>query len=260
MKNKIFNGDCLELMKELPDNSVDCIISDLPFGITDQKFDKKKFNLVAMWEQFKRILKNYSAVALFASSKFSYELFNSNPTWYKYKWIWIKNYATCFVHAKNAPMHKFEEILIFSDGVVNHESCTNKRMKYFPQGVKDLEKPRYKTKKTETSRLYCHEIFKPHCITQTNFPNDVLFYDAPFNVGKNHPNEKPVELLEYLIRTYTNEGELVLDATIGSGSTAVACVNTGRKFIGYELDEKYFDVACYRVQKAILDKLQLKLF
>ena len=146
-ENKIFHGDCLELMKELPDNSVDCIISDLPFGITDQAFDKKKFNLVAMWEQFKRILKNYSAVALFASAKFSYELFNSNPTWYKYKWIWVKNYATCFQHAKNQPMHKFEEILIFSDGVINHESCTNKRMKYFPQGVKDLSEPKLKNRK-----------------------------------------------------------------------------------------------------------------
>ena len=187
MINEIFNCDCLELMKDLPDNSVDCIISDLPYGITDQKFDKKKFNLVAMWEQFKRILKPYSAVALFASAKFSYELFNSNPTWYKYKWIWIKNHATCFQHAKNAPMHKFEEILIFSDGVVNHESLTKKRMKYFPQGVTDLEKTKIKTRKQTPEGVY-HGLLKPHCITQTNFPNDVLFFDK---CGKNHPNEKP---------------------------------------------------------------------
>ena len=251
MINKIFNGDCLEMMKDLPDNSVDFIISDLPFGITDQKFDKKKFNFVAMWEQFKRILKNYSAVALFASAKFSYELFNSNPEWYKYKWIWIKNYATCFQHAKNAPMHKFEEILIFSDGVVNHESCTNKRMKYFPQGVTDLEKPKIKTRKQNSEGVYNHGIFKPHCVTQTNFPNDVLFFDK---CGKNHPNEKPVDLLEYLIRTYTNEGEVVLDATIGSGSTAVAAINTNRKFVGFETDEKYFEIAQKRINEALQKK------
>jgi len=257
MLNKIFQGDCLELMKNLPDNSVDCIISDLPFGITDQAFDKKKFNLVEMWEQFKRILKNYSAVALFASAKFSYELFNSNPTWYKYKWIWVKNYATCFQHAKNQPMHKFEEILIFSDGVVGHESTCKNRMKYFPQGVKNLSQPKLKNRKQTSESVYNHGIFKPHYRTQEGFPSDVLFFEKR---GKNHPNEKPVDLLEYLIKTYTNEGETVLDATIGSGSTAVAAINTGRNFIGFELDEHFFEIACERVQKAFLDKPQPKLF
>lgn len=251
MQNKIFCQDCLEGMKKIPDNSIDCIISDLPFGITDQSFDKKKFNLVAMWNEFKRILKNYSAVALFASAKFSYELFNSNSTWYKYKWIWVKNHSTGFQHAKNAPMHKFEEILIFSDGVVNHESCTNKRMKYFPQGVENLEKPKIKTKKQTSEGVYNHGIFKPHCITQKKFPSDVLFFDK---CGKNHPNEKPVDLLEYLIKTYTNEGEIVLDATIGSGTTAVAAINTNRQFIGFETDEYYFEVAQKRIAEAFQKK------
>ena len=254
MYNQIYNIDCLEGMKDIPDNSVDCIISDLPFGITDQSFDKKKFNLVAMWEQFKRILKNYSAVALFASSKFSYELFNSNPKWYKYKWIWLKNYATCFQHAKNQPMHKFEEILIFSDGVIAHESCTNKRMKYFPQGVKKI-KPKIFLAKNKSGKCYGAGLNNSHVRNFVDYPVDVLFFDAHIN-GKSHPNEKPTDLLEYLIKTYTNEGEIVLDATIGSGSTAVAAINTGRKFIGFETDAHYFEVAQRRIAEAQAKKAQ----
>ena len=254
-ENKIFHGDCLELMKDLPDNSIDFIISDLPFGITDQAFDKKKFNLVAMWEQFKRILKNYSAVALFASSKFSYELFNSNPKWYKYKWIWVKNYATCFQHAKNQPMHKFEEILIFSDGVINHESCTNRRMKYFPQDVKKIPSKIFLAK-NKSGKCYGNGLNNSHIRNFVNYPVDILFFNAPNNNGKSHPNEKSIDLLEYLIKTYTQEGKIVLDATIGSGSTAVAAINTNRKFIGYELDEKYFEIAQKRINEALAKKSQ----
>ena len=233
-ENKIFHGDCLELMKNLPDNSVDFVLCDLPYNLTDCKYDKKIFNLEKFWEQVKRILKSKCSVALFASSRFSFKLYNSNPEWYKYKWIWEKNMPVFFVHAKNAPMRIFEEILIFSNGIIQHSNLTDNRMKYFPQGVKQLEKPRLQHRKKDTEGVYNHgTILNPYKTTQTNYPVDVLKIDMPFNVGRHHPNEKPIDLLEYLIKTYTNEGEIVLDATIGSGSTAVAAINTNRKFIGY---------------------------
>lgn len=140
MIDKIFNEDCLIGMERLADNSVDFVLTDLPFGIVDCDWDKK-INLEKFWQEVKRLLKPKSSVALFASGKFSYELVNSNFDMFKYKWTWVKNKATCFVHAKNCPMRKHEDILIFSNGSINHESCTNNRMKYNPQGVKTLAAP-----------------------------------------------------------------------------------------------------------------------
>ncbi len=251
---KIYNEDCLEGMKNIPDGAVEFILTDLPYGITDLKYDKKKMCLEEMWTQFKRIIKPCSVIALFGSARFSYELYNSNPAWYKYKWIWVKNMVTGFAHAKNAPMRKFEEILIFSNGSIQHSSLTVKRMKYFPQGIKFLEKGYFRHKKKLPDSVYNHKLLKPYYQKQTNYPTDVLFYDTPCRINRPHPNAKPVDLLEYLIRTYTNEGELVLDCCMGSGSTGVAAINTGRKFIGYELDKNYFEIANKRITEAFQKK------
>lgn len=339
---EIYNEDCLEGMKRLEDNSVDCIISDLPFNLTDCVWDKSVIDLAAMWEQFKRILKPYNSAVLFASGKFTHKLIASNWDWYKYKWIWVKNAPTMFVHAKNAPMRKFEEILIFSNGAVNHKTVSKRRMKYNPQGLTDcvIEKSpegkaypsqlraggrgeKWNGKLKSNGHHECYgdrpsrpykvktganatktQIHNPHpentymqthtnypCDVlhesdlaqgklqqnkkkfgsavgvrpshadfyiqeQTGYPADVLYYNVEPSTKKLHPTQKPVDLLEYLVRTYTNEGETVLDATMGSGSTGVAAINAGRNFIGFELDKKFYDIAKRRIDEAIAKKAQ----
>ena len=299
MSYEIYNADCLEGMKRIPDGSVDMILADLPFNVTDCAWDKAKIDLAAMWSEFKRILKPYAATVLFGSGKFTYKLIASNLDWYKYKWIWVKNAPTMFVHAKNAPMRKFEEILVFSNGSINHASCTNRRMPYNPQGLVSCDKPvKYSAHMSEVSLqggklhvatddddknvYHCHKDWQKnynwarsgrlkafgaiyskrpsnvdyYVQEQTNYPADVLYYDVVPSNKKIHPTQKPVELLEYLIRTYTNEGETVLDATAGSGSTGVACVNTNRKFIGFETDAGFYEIAQKRINKAIAKKEQ----
>ena len=270
--DKIFNENCLDGMKRLDDNSIDFVCTDLPFNITACDWDKM-IDLQAFWKEVKRILKPQSSAAMFASGKFSYELINSNHDWYKYKWIWVKNKSTCFVHAKNRPMSRYEEILIFSNGVVNHESLSpNTRMKYNPQGVVEIAPQTRKWKEDSGVQLRNHRKAggltrfnaknkfggtygeRPSHVdiytsTKTGYPSDVLYFDTVSNVGRLNATQKPVDLLEYLIRTYTNEGEIVLDATIGSGSTAVACINTIRHFIGFELDKNSYEAAQKRISE-----------
>ena len=278
--DKIYNEDCLNGMKRIADNSVDFVLTDLPFNITACDWDKKKIDLGKFWEEIKRILKKQSSAAMFASGKFTYELINSNYEWYKYKWIWVKNKSTCFVHAKNRPMARYEEILIFSNGVINHESLSpNTRMKYFPQGVKEISPLKRKWKEDSGVQLRNHQKAygltrfnaknkfggaygaRPSHVdiytsTKTGYPSDVLYFDVVSNVGRLNETQKPIALLEYLIKTYTNENEIVLDATIGSGSTAVAAINTGRHFIGFETEKRFCDIAQERIMKAYEKKSQ----
>jgi len=311
MNYQIQQGDCLELMKKIPDGSVDMILTDLPYNLTDCSWDKSAIDLAAFWEQVKRILKPYCSAVLFSSGKFTHKLISSNFDWYKYKWIWVKNTATMFVHAKNAPMRKFEEILVFSDGVINHKSVSKRRMKYNPQGLIDCTILKDNLGKSSETEIRAHGKFKPpkwydsptqlraggsgkrwsgiydDCASnwqrcgrvksganatktqihnphpentyiqeQTGYPSDVLHFDALSTNGRFHPTQKPVDLLEYLIKTYTDAGETVLDATMGSGSTGVAAVNTGRKFIGFETEQKFFDIAKQRIEKAIAESEQ----
>ena len=255
MINKIFNCDCIEGMKKLADNSVDMILSDLPYNIISSDYDKNKIDLQKFWTEARRILKSRCCAVMFASSKFSIRLINSNFEQFRYKWIWAKNAPTYFVHAKNAPMHKFEEILVFSSGVVGHKNTCRNRMKYFPQGLQ--EGGRFYKGKKAGDVYFNHNDSLSHAYKAKlkNYPADVLFFDTPFNGDRLHPSQKPVDLLEYLIKTYTNEGEVVLDTCIGSGSTAVAAINTNRKFIGFEIDKKYFAVAEKRIETAFIDKM-----
>lgn len=271
---KVYNQDCIEGMKRLSDKSIDFICSDLPYNMMSYKQDKA-IDLNEMWEQFRRILKPRCAVALFASSKFTIELATSNMEWYKYKFVWVKNYSTNFVNAKNRPMSRYEEILIFSNGVPVHEGQSENRMKYYPQGLKAAQIIKENGGRTICLRGGRHKgdarkkfggVYhkSPSNVkyleqTATNYPTDVLYFDAPNTNNRTHPNEKPVDLLEYLIKTYTNEGETVLDATMGSGSCAVACVNANRKFIGFEKDDTFFDTACERIRKVLTNK-KLNLF
>ena len=236
-------GDCLEVMKDIPDKSIDMILCDLPYGTTASSWDKV-IDSKKMWEQYERIIKDNGAIVLFASGLFTNKLINSNDKIYRYKWIWFKTKRGNFVNAKNRPMTAYEEICIFSKGVTANGN--NNKMKYYPQGLL----PIHKVNKDGGSRFGTMAGKRPSHkeITiqkWTNYHFDVLQFES---VGKTlHPTQKPVELLEYLIKTYTNENETVLDNCMGSGSTGVACINTNRKFIGIELDEKYFKTAKERI-------------
>lgn len=227
-----------------------------PYNITDADFDKSVIELTQLWEQFKRILKPRCSAVLFASSSFTFKLYNSNPEWYKYKYIWAKNRVTGFPNAKNRPMCRYEEVLVFSNSVIAHEGKSERRMKYNPQGL--IRGGRSYTGRKSGNIYGDHNGSLSHAYTAKyhNYPNDILYFKRPHNVGQNHPTEKPVALLEYLIRTYTDESEVVLDATMGSGSTGVAAINTNRRFIGFELDEKYFNIAQKRLNRAVAEKQQ----
>ena len=253
--NKIIHGDCLEVMKDIPDKSVDMILCDLPYGTTACKWDTV-IPFEPLWEQYKRIIKDNGAIVLFGSEPFSSALRMSNIKNYKYDWVWVKNRPIGHTQAKNKPMNKYENIMIYSDGVTVHKGQSNKRMGYYPQGlirvdrvVKNSNSDLEKGSDSGFSKRQSHK--KEYHQEFTNYPHNVL----EFNLERGlHPTQKPVALFEYLIKTYTNEGEVVLDNCIGSGTTAVACINTNRKFIGIEKDEEYFKIAQERTDKALVNK------
>ena len=253
----IKRGDCLELMKEIPAGSVDMILTDLPYGITDYKYETK-IDLGEFWKEARRLMKATGTAAMFASSTFAAKLICSNIDEFKYEWVWVRNNITGFAHAKNCPMRQHEQILIFSGGVIQHKNLTARRMTYNPQGLIPCKGG------SRFQRITCNmyggrrKLSEPHEHNQefTNYPRDVIYFDSPNS--RDHPSQKPVSLLEYLIKTYTNAGETVLDATMGSGSTGVAAINTGRKFIGFELDEQYFKIAQNRLSQNNIFKNSLQ--
>ena len=236
-------GDCLELMKDIPDKSIDAIIADLPYGTTACKWDTI-IPFEPLWEQYKRIIKDNGAIVLFGSQPFTSALVMSNPKWFKYEIIWEKPNPSNPMLAKKQTLKNHENILIFYQN-----QCT-----FNPQMEIRLEKDkRHQTEKEKG-------IFK-HTGQKRIIPSTDSEYKYPMSVRKfnreqtgYHPTQKPVPLLEYLIKTYTNEGDTVLDNTMGSGTTGVACVNTNRNFIGMELDDKYFEIAKERIEKAIAEK------
>ena len=244
---QIKRGDCLELMKEIPDKSIDMILCDLPYGTTACKWDSV-IPFEPLWEQYNRVIKNNGAIVLFGAEPFSTELRHSNLQMFKYDWIWIKNNAVGFVNAKLKPMNKHEIISVFSKGKTSNGNINN--MVYFPQGLLPYSKEVRSGNKKGKDNTYWRPSMKSsngggYIQQYTNYPTTVLYFDKVQKAV--HPTQKPVELLEYLIKTYTNEGDTVLDNCMGSGSTGVACMNTGRNFIGIEKDEKYFNIAKERL-------------
>ena len=235
----------------IPDKSVDMILCDLPYGTTACKWDKN-INHLLLWNQYERIIKDDGAIVLFANGSFTNKLINSNEVLYKYKWIWIKNEKGNFVNAKNRPMTQYEEILVFSKG--NTANGSKIKMKYYPQGTKIINQKQPVYKNNFGSMAGKRKSHKDIFITETgNYPTDILFFDAKAKMHRLHPNEKPVELFEYLIKTYTNEGETVLDNCMGSGTTAIACINTKRNYIGFEWcpdepHDTYFKLANKRIE------------
>lgn len=246
----LYNEDCLIGMKRLPDGSVDMILTDLPYGITNCDFDVR-IPFEPMWQQFKRVTKRNAAIALFANGKFLFELATSNMCDYRYKWCWLKNCGTGFLNAKKMPLKTHEDILIFYQQLPTYNP-----QKFFREPSK-----RDGLTGSKNYQMFRNGFIKKHYESAdgSRYPLDVIFSKTPYAGGegdKSHPQQKPVDLLEYLIRTYTNEGETVLDATMGSGSTGVACANTNRNFIGFEIEKNFYDIAQKRLEKAIADREQ----
>ena len=248
MEYKLYQGDCLEEMSSIEDNSVDLILTDLPYGTTSCKWDII-IPFDRLWEQYKRVIAQNKTVILFGDEPFSSALRMSNLGMYKYDLYWRKSRPAGFVNAKLKPLKDIETISVFS------ECCTangsNNNMVYNPQGLIDCDtvwsRPsNYLSGDRGVSPARKNNVLSRK-IEKTGYPRQVL--DFP-NSNKNllHPTQKPVELLEWLIKTYSNEGDVVLDSTMGSGSTGVACMNTNRRFIGIEKDEKYFAIAKERIE------------
>jgi len=242
---KLYKGDCLEVMKEIPSNSIDAIITDPPYGTTACKWDSV-IPFDKMWEQLNRIIKPNGAIVLFGSEPFSSALRMSNIKNYKYDWIWHKNKTTGVFTAKKQPLKNHEIVSVFYK-----KQCTY-------NFIKEERTLNSHTKKQQihidtnsvygSSKVISKEVKKG----DKSYPKTVKFFKCVHTLGKKksvHPTQKPILLMEYLIRTYTNEGETVLDFTMGSGSTGVAAKNLNRNFIGIEQDEKYFKIATERINE-----------
>lgn len=232
----LFHGDCLEQMQIIGDGTVDMIACDLPYGTTQNKWDAV-IPFDALWKQYRRVCKPGAAIVLTAAQPFTSALIMSNVHEFKYQWVWDKANPTGFLNAKKQPLRRHEDIVVFSNGPHT----------YNPQ-METRGKPRRKGgyNKGEGSDNY-GAFGNVQTVSNKYYPTSLLAISNAARAGKEHPTQKPVALMEYLIRTYTNEGDTVLDNTMGSGTTGVAALNTGRKFIGIERDPEYFKIAARRV-------------
>ena len=246
--NKVSHEDCLEGMKKIPDKSVDMILCDLPYGTTKNKWDST-IPLDKLWEQYTRITKDNGAIVLTAQTPFDKVLGASNLKMLRYEWIWQKNKSTGYLNARKMPLKSHENILIFY----------KKLPSYNAQGlVKKLtptiNKGNRGAKKEGAGGTNYGISNKDSIQTHSNYPKDVLNFGV--DTKPIHPTQKPVPLFEYLIKTYTNEGEIVLDNCMGSGTTAIACLNTNRNFIGFELDKDYYNLANERISNHIKESVK----
>lgn len=236
---QLMQGDCLELMKGIPDSSVDMILCDLPYGTTRNKWDSI-IPFDSLWKQYDRVIKSNGAIVLFSAEPFTSLLVSSNIKSFRYDLIWSKPQGSDFLNANRKPLRSHENICVFYKSQPTYNA------------QKTDGKP-YKAKSGESTSSNFGKFNGSHHTENKDgkrCPLTVLSFNGEHNKGKVHPTQKPVALLEYLVKTYTNPGEVVLDNCMGSGSTGVACVNTGRRFIGMELDQKYFDIALKRIAEA----------
>lgn len=249
----LYKGDCLEEMDKIPDGSVDFVLTDLPYGTTagNCKWDKT-IPFDKLWNQYTRLLKDNGVIALFASQPFTSHLITSNSKMYRYSWVWIKSKATQFLEAKIKPMKKHEEIVVFS----NHPicPCAKQNPTYNPQGLIGLNQPKVMRHKKQSSCISGRGNYSGREFVKeyTNYPNSVL--EFPNDGNTVHPTQKPLALCEYFVNTYTNIGDLVLDSCMGSGTTGIAAINTDRRFVGIELDEKYYNISAQRISDTLADK------
>ena len=272
---ELYHGDCLEKMKLLEDNSVDLILADLPYGTTDRNGKKGSrifawdsvIPLPELWTQYKRILRRNGTVVLTADQPFTSQLVMSNLEWFKYEFIWKKSRTTGFFTANYRPMKCTEDILVFSEGGAAAASAKSERgnMTYNPQGLIE-KRVKKKNSKKRLGKLLGQESFvgknnkmlgnSEYEQKWTNYPTEILEFAIESDTI--HPTQKPIPLMEYLVRTYSNEGETVLDNVMGSGTTGVAALNCNRNFIGMELDETFFDLSKKRIEDLVTTKYQLK--
>lgn len=241
MSVQIYQGDCLELMKDIPDGSVDMVLCDLPYGVTANRWDST-IDTGVLWREYSRIVKERGAIILFGQGMLTADLMKSNPKIWRYNLVWEKTQPTGFLNANRMPLRSHEDILVFYRKLPEyHPQKTNGN----PRKVSTAENKRncIKTTNYHEHRLHSYD-------STERYPTSILKFPKDIQKSALHPTQKPVALLEYLIRTYTNEGETVLDNCMGSGSTGVACVNTGRNFIGMELDPGYFETAKRRIEEA----------
>lgn len=236
MTYRLYCGDCLDVLPTLAAGSVDAVIADPPYGTTACAWDSV-IPLAPMWEQLKRVIKPRGAIVLFAAQPFTSALVMSNPQWFRYSWVWEKQQPTGFLDAKRKPLRAHEDIVVFSSG----------QSTYNPQGTIEVSAENGRVNKSGS----CYGSIKRGDFSQTvgNFPRTVLHFDK-VSCGQVHPTQKPLDLLAYLVRTYTNAGDTVLDFTMGSGTTGVACRMEGRNFIGIELDPHYYAIAERRIANA----------
>lgn len=236
-------GDCLDLFQKTEPQSVDAIIADIPYGTTACKWDTV-IPFEPMWAGIKRVIKPRGAVVLFGSQPFTSALVMSNPQWFRYEWVWNKSHSSGFQYAKYRPMQKHESICIFGDGGGTYNpQMTKGERKANRSGAVETERRRDSVMGKGLANL-------SRVWNDTYYPATSLYFDCGRRADSVHPTQKPVALMEYLVRTYTNEGDIVLDFTMGSGSTMVACVNTKRNGIGWELDADYFEIAQKRIAEA----------
>lgn len=240
MSIDLYLGDCLSIMTDLPDQSVDMVLCDLPYGTTACPWDAI-IPYDDLWGAYKRIVKKRGAIVLFGAQPFTSMLIASQPKMFRHSWVWKKNFATNFYHAKRMPLRRTEDIIVFGSQSPN----------YYPQ-ITEGHVPTQSARGKSSGSLYHGENIRddPGGKT-TRYPLDVLEEEAVDQKNRYHPTEKPVPLLSYLIRTYSNPGEVVLDNTMGSGSTGVACVREGRAFCGIEKDPTYFEIANQRIHSAV---------
>ena len=238
--NKIYNEECIEGMKKIPDKSIDMILCDLPYGTTACKWDTI-IPFEPLWEQYERVIKDNGAIVLTASQPFTTKLIDSNIDLFRNCWVWNKKISGNPLLAKHQPLKVHEDICVFS----------KKRHNYYPQ----MRKGKMRKKGGGRSKLFDMEMSAKY--SDEYYPISIIeFSNAKRGV---HPTQKPVALFEYLIKTYTNEGETVLDNCMGSGTTAIACINTNRKYIGFELDKEYYKASIERINNHVKDK-QIDLF
>lgn len=239
---EVYNEDCLDTFKKIKDHSIDCIICDLPYAVTTISWDSL-IPFDKLWEQYNRIIKKNGNIVLFSSGLFTINLINSNIKNFKYKLIWKKNVPTGMAKSKYRPMRYYEEICIFNEGVGTYNPIMKERVGKLKQCYNNYDhycgdSNHLSLMKKQSKR------YDPNWVQ----PSDVLEFNVvPNRNGKLHPTQKPIELLEWLVKTYSNEGDLILDNCMGSGTTGVACKNLNRNFIGIELDTKYFNIAKNRI-------------
>ena len=256
---QLYLGDCLEKMNSISDDSIDLVLCDLPYGTTKCKWDSI-IDMDKLWEHYRRVLKKpCGVVVLFGQQPFSSMVVSSNYKWFKYNLIWKKNRTTRYLLANYRPMTCTEDVCVFSPGGAAAASRHKGNMTYNPQGLKPVE-----IKKKNSSSRIGKMLNQPHHLgpnnkligdseyTQkfTNYPNEILEFGIESTPI--HETQKPIDLIEHLIKMYSNPGDIVLDNTMGSGTAGVGCLNTGRKFIGIEMDEKYFQMSVERIQSSVV--------